>query len=114
MATASDATTLAAGAVATDVLAPKLGFKAGPIRGAVMRAKALAGATGLLMTLYSGSRLIFADRQVPFAATTSFPSWLDHVVASPQVVYPGEALNLSFRNPTAGTITVNWEVEQVP
>jgi hypothetical protein len=111
-ATASDSTVLAAGATAADVLSSKLGFKAAPVRISPWRMKCLASATGLLMSIYAGSRLIASDRQVPFGAGIAFPSWLDHQVAK-DALYPGEVLNVTFRNPTAGSITVNWEVESV-
>lgn len=113
--TASDTTTLTTGTSALDVLSAKLGFKAARGRVSAFRMKALANAAGLLMTLYLGERLMFMDRQVPFlTGTGAFPSWLDHLVQSPVAVGPAEIVNLSFRNPTAATINVNWEVEIVP
>lgn len=117
--TASDTTTLTAtgtaGATAKDVLGSRLGFKSARGRISAFRMKALANAAGVTMTLYLGERLMFADRQVPFVTGTgAFPSWLDHQVQSPVALGPAEIINLSFNNPTAAAVNINWEVEVVP
>src|SRR4051794_15621650 len=112
--TASDSTVVALnGGVATNVLSTKPILQNPVMRTSAFRLKALANATGLLMTLMVGTRVIFQDRQVPWSAAGGFPSWLDFEVGRGPV-FAGEALNWSFRNPTGANITVNWEAEVAP
>lgn len=115
-ATASDQTTVGVGATVQNVLLSKMGYQAPLLYPTAFRAKALANGQGLLATLMLGQRMIFQDRQMPWTtvAGVAFPSWLDHVIASAQLVAPGELPSLSFRNPTAASINVNWEVESAP
>jgi hypothetical protein len=116
MATAADNTAVAIGATVSNVTVGKKGFEYPAVQGRAWRLKAMAGATGLLATLYAGDRAIFTDRMLPFgggATTPTYPSWNDQEVDR-GVLFPGEALRLDFRNPTAAVINVAWEVQAYP
>jgi hypothetical protein len=116
MATAADQTVVGVGATVPNVSVGKKGFEYPTTSGRAWRLKAMAGAAGLLATLYAGDRAIFTDRMMPYggaAATPNYPSWNDNEVDR-GVLFPGEALRLDFRNPTAAAITVAWEIQAYP
>jgi hypothetical protein len=116
MATAADNTAVGIGATVTNVAVGKKGFEYPASRTRAWRLKALAGAKGMLATLYAGDRAIFTDRMLPFnggAATPTYPTWQDHEVDR-GVILPGENLRLDFRNPTAAADNVNWEIQAYP
>jgi hypothetical protein len=116
MATAADSTVVAAAATVANVSVGKKGFEYPAVQGRAWRLKAMAGAAGLLATLYAGDRAIFTDRMLPYggvAAAPTYPSWQDNEVDR-GILFPGENLRLDLRNPTAGSITVAWEIQAYP
>lgn len=72
----------------------------------------VASATGGLLTVYAGSRLILEESPIYVAATT-YPVVPDQMFLNFPIL-PGERLVVSVRNPTGGTITFGLNAEMTP
>jgi len=62
--------------------------------------------TGMTTTLLVGGVAIVQDQPIPYFGATGTMSINDHIVASQ--IMNGGRVELYFRNPTAGTVTVDW------
>lgn len=71
-----------------------------------------AAATGILATLTVGGVPLINDQQVPFAGTTGTLSINDNMVLDQMV--NGGRVGLTFRNNSAGTLTVDYLVLFTP
>jgi len=71
-----------------------------------------AAATGIRATLSVGGLPLINDQLVPYAGTTGTLSMNDNVVLSQMV--SGGRVGLTFRNDSAGTLTVDWAVLYSP
>lgn len=65
-------------------------------------------AAGLLATLISGGVTIVQDQPIPYFGSTGSMSVNDNVMCSQ--VTPGGQVELYFRNPTGGTLTVDYQL----
>lgn len=80
-------------------------------RWAALRLLAAGSATGLQVTLLAGKRSVVNDQAISRANRT--PVLPDDMIAT-AVARPGERLILTFRNTTAGALTVDWIVDVEP
>lgn len=71
-----------------------------------------SAATGLRVTMSVGGVPIINDQLVPFAGATGSLSINDNVVASQMV--GGGLVSLTFRNDSAGTLTVDYQLLFTP
>lgn len=71
-----------------------------------------AAATGIRATLSVGGIALVNDQLVPFAGSTGTMSVTDNLVLSQMV--GGGRVGLTFRNDSAGTLTVDWQVLFTP
>lgn len=72
----------------------------------------IAAATGMLYTIYAGSRLILEESPAYVAATT-YPVIPDQM-SDNFVILPGERLVIQARNSTGAAIVVGLQVEMQP
>lgn len=71
-----------------------------------------AAATGIRCTLSVGGVPLMNDSLIPFAGTTGTLSINDNVVVSQMVA--GGLASLTFRNDSAGTLTVDYQLLYTP
>lgn len=71
-----------------------------------------AAATGIRATLNVGGVPLIDDQLVPFAGTTGTLSMNDNVVIDQMVA--GGWVSLTFRNDSAGTLTVDYQLVFTP
>jgi len=71
-----------------------------------------AAATGIRTTLNVGGVPLADDQYVPFAGTTGTLSMNDNVVIDQMVA--GGWVSLTFRNDSAGTLTVDYQLVFTP
>ena len=103
------ATTVAAGATSGNVLSGDvIEFPERPSR---IRVFAAASAVGLLATIRAGSRTVMSESAVSQA--NRFPLDPDDRVVE-DVANQAQRLQLEFRNPTGGSLTVYWAVTSDP
>lgn len=70
-------------------------------------------ATGMLATVYAGSRLIMEESPVAQPSTFIYPIVPDHMYLNYPVL-PGERLVVQLRNASAGNLTVGVNCEITP
>jgi len=80
-------------------------------RWSAVRLLAAGSAAGINVALLAGKRSVINDQAVSRANRT--PILPDDIVAT-AVARPGERLVLTFRNTTAGALTVDWIVDVEP
>lgn len=68
---------------------------------------AKASATGMYATMLVGGQVVCQDKIIPFYGTAGTLSTSDNVVAGQTILNNGKT-ELYFRNPTGGTVTVDW------
>lgn len=73
---------------------------------------AKGSATGMQTTLLVNGQPVINDEAVPFFGTTGTLSRMDNMVTSAGI--NGGRLSLTFRNPTGGTLTVDYLLEYIP
>jgi len=71
-----------------------------------------AAATGIRATLTVGGVSLMNDALIPFAGTTGTLSRLDNEVINQMVA--GGRVSLTFRNDSAGTLTVDYQLLFTP
>lgn len=105
----SDSVSVAANAKSTNVLAG-LQFEFLP-SGASVQLRATSSATGIRADFNIGGEQLAVDTLVP--PTNRFPIAPDDTMVT-TTGRKGERLFLTFRNTTAGALTVQWAVEVMP